>query len=160
MSRTPRHTAGYRAQSGPTRIRAEKFVVLVRYVLPFVGISGIRFLACNIRPSRSVFTVELEPAFSWRLTIRNDRLDRAFRLAHPAIYALIGMDNQHVLALVETVDGADLHAIHIFATDAGLCDDVGHDGWIFLLSFDKPPGRVNLPDRLRTTLIDCRGRMA
>jgi hypothetical protein len=38
------------------------------------------------------------------------------------------MDNQHVLPLVETVDGADLHAIHVFATDAGLCDDVGHDG--------------------------------
>src|SRR5216683_7748966 len=47
-------TAGYRAQSAPARIGAEKFVVLVRYVLPFVGINGIRFLARNIGPSRSV----------------------------------------------------------------------------------------------------------
>ena len=137
-------TAGYRAQSAPARIGTKKFVVLVRYVLPFVGINGIRFLARNIGPSRSVFTVEFEPAFSWRLTIRNDRLDRAFRLAHSAIDAFIGMNDQHVLALVETVHGADLHAIHIFATDAGLCDNVGHDGWIFLLSFDQafsPPSR-------------------
>jgi hypothetical protein len=38
------------------------------------------------------------------------------------------MDYQHVLALVEAVDGADFHAIHVFATDAGFCDDIGHGG--------------------------------
>jgi hypothetical protein len=36
------------------------------------------------------------------------------------------MDYQHVLTLVEAVDGADFHAIHVFATDAGFCDDIGH----------------------------------
>jgi hypothetical protein len=37
------------------------------------------------------------------------------------------MDDQHVLALVETVDRADLHAVHILAAYASLCDDVGHE---------------------------------
>src|SRR4030088_956915 len=36
------------------------------------------------------------------------------------------MDHQHVLALVEAVDGADLNAIGIFAFDAGFSDDVSH----------------------------------
>jgi hypothetical protein len=35
------------------------------------------------------------------------------------------MDNEHVLALVETIDGADLHAVHQFALDATLVDNVG-----------------------------------
>jgi hypothetical protein len=36
------------------------------------------------------------------------------------------MDDQHVLALVEAVDGADLNAVGIFAFDAGFSDDVSH----------------------------------
>jgi hypothetical protein len=36
------------------------------------------------------------------------------------------MDDQHVLALVEAVHGADLDAVGIFALDAGFSDDVGH----------------------------------
>jgi hypothetical protein len=36
------------------------------------------------------------------------------------------MDHQHVLALVEAVDGADLNAIGILAFDAGFSDDVSH----------------------------------
>ena len=35
------------------------------------------------------------------------------------------MDNEHVLTLVETIYGADLHAVHQFALDATLVDDVG-----------------------------------
>ena len=36
------------------------------------------------------------------------------------------MDDEHVLALVEAVDRADLHAIHVFALYAVFVDDVGH----------------------------------
>jgi len=40
------------------------------------------------------------------------------------------MDYQHVLAFVEAIDGADFYAIHVFATDARFCDDIGHgDGY-------------------------------
>ena len=49
-----------------------------------------------------------------------------FGLAHAAIDALIGMDDEHVLALVEAVDRADLHAIHVLALDAVVGDDEGH----------------------------------
>src|SRR3546814_19477683 len=38
------------------------------------------------------------------------------------------MDHQHVLALVEADDGAELHAVHGLALDAGFGDDVGHCG--------------------------------
>ena len=47
------------------------------------------------------------------------------RLAHPTIDAFVGMNHQHVFALVETIDGADLHAVHQFALDATLVDNVG-----------------------------------
>jgi hypothetical protein len=35
------------------------------------------------------------------------------------------MDNEHVLAFIEAVDGAYLDAIHEFAADALVVDDVG-----------------------------------
>jgi hypothetical protein len=36
------------------------------------------------------------------------------------------MDDQHVFALVETVHGADFDAVHVFAFDAIVVDDIGH----------------------------------
>jgi hypothetical protein len=36
------------------------------------------------------------------------------------------MDNQHVVALIEAVHGADFDAIGVFALDAGFSDDVSH----------------------------------
>ena len=35
------------------------------------------------------------------------------------------MNDEHVLALVETIDGANVHAIHKLALDAKLIDDIG-----------------------------------
>jgi hypothetical protein len=37
------------------------------------------------------------------------------------------MDDEHVLALVETIDRAHLDTVHIFALDAIFRDDVGHE---------------------------------
>jgi len=34
------------------------------------------------------------------------------------------MDDEHVFALVEAIDGADLDAIHQLALDAGFIDDI------------------------------------
>jgi hypothetical protein len=36
------------------------------------------------------------------------------------------MDDQHILALVKAVHGADFDAVHVFAFDAIVVDDVGH----------------------------------
>ena len=53
-------------------------------------------------------------------------LSRTFRLAHAAVDALVGMDDEHVLAFVEAVDRTHLHAVHVFALDAVVGDDEGH----------------------------------
>ena len=41
-----------------------------------------------------------------------DCLDRAFRFG-PAIDAFVGMDDEHVFALVEAIHGAHLDAVHV-----------------------------------------------
>ncbi|CFX25691.1 protein of unknown function [Candidatus Filomicrobium marinum] len=43
-----------------------------------------------------------------------------------AIYALVGIDDEHVLALVEAIDGTDLYAIRVLTLDAIFGDDIGH----------------------------------
>ena len=52
------------------------------------------------------------------------------------------MDNQHVLALVETIHGADLDTIHQLTFDATLIDYIGHlsflPGWAGRLSGRTP----------------------
>jgi hypothetical protein len=40
------------------------------------------------------------------------------------------MDDEHVLALVEAIDRADLDAVHVLALDAVFGDDVSHRGRI------------------------------
>jgi hypothetical protein len=65
----------------------------------------------------------LEP---W-LCIGLDGLRRAFRFANAAVDAFVGMNDQHVLALIETIDGANFDAVHVLAFDAIFDDDVGHE---------------------------------
>jgi hypothetical protein len=36
------------------------------------------------------------------------------------------MNDEHVLALIEAVDGANLHTIHILTFDAVFDNDIGH----------------------------------
>ena len=58
--------------------------------------------------------------------VRLDRIDRTFWLANPAIDTFVGMDDQHVLALVEAIHGADFYTIHQLTFDATLIDYIGH----------------------------------
>jgi hypothetical protein len=46
----------------------------------------------------------------------------------PAIDAFVRVDHEHVLALVEAIHGAHLDAVHDFAANAALVDDVGQLG--------------------------------
>ena len=55
-----------------------------------------------------------------------DRLDRAHRLAGAAVDALVGVDVEHPLALVDAVDGALVDARAVLQVHTGLGDDVGH----------------------------------
>ena len=50
---------------------------------------------------------------------------RAFRHANTAVNAFVRVDHEHVLTLVETIHGAHLDAVHGFAANAALIDDVG-----------------------------------
>jgi hypothetical protein len=48
--------------------------------------------------------------------------------SHTPVDAFVRMDDEHVLALVETVHGAHLDAVHGFAANAAIVDDVGQLG--------------------------------
>jgi hypothetical protein len=48
-----------------------------------------------------------------------------FRLAHPAINTLLRVDDEHVLTLVKAVHRAHFDAVHRFAANTCLVDDVG-----------------------------------
>src|SRR5207302_6240357 len=85
-----------------------------------------RALASDIRPLHGEIGIHLEPLLRLAVGVGNDRLGWALGLAHPAVDAFVGMDHQHVVALVEAVDGADLHAVHVLALDAVFGDDVSH----------------------------------
>src|SRR5215207_6407755 len=117
--RAPRRLAG-------AGVRAEKLVELALDALTLVGILAIGLLAGDVRPGRSVFAVELQPAVGLRLAVWNNCLGRAFGLADAAIDALVRVDDEHVLAFIEAIDRADLDAIHVLAADAGFGNDVGH----------------------------------
>ncbi len=89
-------------------------------VTPGVGVGEWLALAFDVGPFPRVFGVDLEPPVDIELCIGNDGLDRAFRFAVAAIDTLVRVDYQHVLALVETIHGANLDAVHQFALDTAL----------------------------------------
>src|SRR3954451_15024544 len=57
-----------------------------------------------------------------------DRLDRALRLARAAIDALLRIDHEDAVRLMDAVNGTDVDTGQIFDVDAGLGDDVRHRG--------------------------------
>src|SRR5712691_1902097 len=94
--------------------------------VPLLGIGRRFLLDRDIGPGFRVFGVEGQPLLKARLGIGLDRLGRAFGFADAAIDALVRMDDEHVLALVEAIDGAHLHAVQVFALYAVFSDDIGH----------------------------------
>ncbi len=104
----------------------EEFLELVFGIDKVIGVWKRAFLRRYIRPFIRIIAVDLKPLFEIGFGIGFDGLNRAFRFAHPAIDAFIGMDDEHVLAFVETVDGADFDAVRIFALYAALVDDIRH----------------------------------
>ena len=108
------------------RFGREVLLELAILALVLVGV-GWRFLVGrDVGPFRGVFRVELKPLLQPALGIGQDRFGRAFRFAHAAIDAFAGVDNQHVLALIEAIYRANLDAIHIFAFDAGVGNNKSH----------------------------------
>ena len=62
----------------------------------------------------------------WHVGFGEDRLGGAFRYAKRAIDTLFRVNRQKVVALVETIDGTDHHAVRVFALDAVLGNDKAH----------------------------------
>src|SRR6185437_14156120 len=60
------------------------------------------------------------------VSLEGDRLDRADRLARAAVHALVRVDVEHPVALVDAVDRALLDARLVEQINAWLGDDVGH----------------------------------
>src|SRR3984893_4448666 len=109
-----------------TRIRRKMLVEFVGDPLPLLGVAGGLLFGLDVRTFFGVFGVDCQPLLDAGLGIGLDRVNRAFRLADPAIDAFIGVDDQHIFALVEAIHGADFDAVHVFAFDAIVVDDVGH----------------------------------
>ena len=83
---------------------------------------------CNIWPNFRVFGIQRQPFLKPGFAISLDSIDGAFRFANATVDAFVGMDNEHVLALVEAVHRAHLDAVHGFAANAAIVDDVGQLG--------------------------------
>ena len=97
----------------------------VRLPVPLLRVRRGRSFDRNIWPDFRVFRIQRQPFLEPRLGGGLDRIDWAFRLADPAIDAFVRVDNEHVLALVEAVDGAHVNAVHGLAANTVLVDDVG-----------------------------------
>src|SRR5687767_7360298 len=91
-----------------------------------VGVREGVLLGRDVGPTLGKLPIELKPLFQARLGVWLNGIHRALWLADPAIDALVGMDDEHVLALVEAIDRANFDAIGVFALNAFLVDDVGH----------------------------------
>src|SRR6266487_6458607 len=98
----------------------------VRLPLPLLRVGRECFFDCNIWPNFRVFGIQRQPFLKPGFAISLDSIDGAFRFANATVDAFVGMDNEHVLALVEAVHGAHLDAVHGFAANAAIVDDVGH----------------------------------
>ena len=106
----------------------------VRLPLPFLRVGRGRFFDHNIWPDFRVFRIQRQPFLKPRLGVGLDRIDRAFRLADPAIDAFVRVNDEHVLALVEAVHWTHFDAIHDFTANAAVVDDVGQ---LSVLSADR-----------------------
>lgn len=107
-------------------LRREEFLEFAVHALKIFGVGRRILLLGDVRPGLGVFGVDLKPLLKARLGVRLNRIRRTFWLADTAIDAFVRVNHQHVVALVETIYGAHLDAVGVFALDARFSDDVGH----------------------------------
>ena len=77
-------------------------------------------------PDAGIMAIEVEPCMQSGFGIRPDRCGGTFALTYPAVDTLVRVNDEHVLAFIETFDRTDFHAVHVFAGDAVFGDDIGH----------------------------------
>src|SRR5262245_17468625 len=108
---------------------ARQKLLLVLDLRPFLRVGGSGLALDDRLPGLRELGVERDPVALLRrhVVLGEDRLDRALGDAQRAIDAFPGVDHQHVRALAEAVDRADVDAVGVLALDAALGDDVGHE---------------------------------
>src|SRR5581483_317151 len=113
---------------GPgTRERAARLRLERRVLDVVLGGVGVGQLVHDVHPL-AVGVVDAHegvPLVGERV-LREDRLDRALRLAGAAVDALLRVDDEDPIRLVDAVHRADVHAGFVFDVDAGFGDDVRH----------------------------------
>ena len=90
--------------------------------------AGVRRSA-NLSNKRAPVLLEATGLVGWNVGAREDRRDRTLRLARATIDALVWVDIELILTLVDAIDGAHLHAAGVFRADARFSDDIGE--WFF-----------------------------
>ncbi len=98
-----------------------------------------RFFDRNIWPDFRVFRIQRQPFLKPWSGISLNGIDGTFWFANATIDAFVRMDDEHILALVEAIHGAHSDAVHGFAANAGLVDDVGQ---LSNLSADRSGGLI------------------
>jgi len=107
-------------------VGVEEFLEFLGHPIPVLGVGRRLAFDSYVGPAFGVLGVEFQPLLEACFSVRLDRFRRAFRFAHAAVDALIGMDHEHIFALVEAVHRTHLHAVHVLALNAVFDDDVGH----------------------------------
>lgn len=80
----------------------------------------------NPRPNSRVVAIEIKPLVKSWLNIRHNGGGGTLRLTDATVDALVWMNDQHILAFVETLYRTNLHTIHVLACDAVLGHDISH----------------------------------
>jgi hypothetical protein len=119
-------TVKYYLQLTLGRTRIESGLEFTFDTLPLRRIVRRITLSGYVWPSGRILPVKLNPFFCGRFAIGDNRLYGAFRLTHATINTLVGIDDEHIGALIETIHRAHFDAIHVLAFDAGIVDDIGH----------------------------------
>src|SRR5262249_44034831 len=98
-----------------------------------------------------IFRIDLEPLFETGLRVRFDCVNRAFWFANAAIDAFVGVNDEHVLALIEAVHRTHLDTVHILAANAALIDDVGQLSLLAEVTYSTRLHRIPLCTHSRST---------
>src|SRR6185295_13320003 len=82
--------------------------------------------------------------FEAGLRVRLDCVNRAFRFANAAIDAFVGVNDKHVLTLIEAVHRTHLDTVHVLAANAALIDDVGQSSLLPAVAYSRRLHRILL----------------
>jgi hypothetical protein len=80
----------------------------------------------DVWPFSRKFAIEFKPSLGTLIGVSKDCVRRTFRFADAAINAFVRMNDEHVLAFVKAINGADFNTVRIFALDAGFRYHVSH----------------------------------